>query len=165
MNKVFQKWNYGVDPSNVLAFETAWTTVTDEVETMGSSVFLDLIRKNLIDNTHSAVIQLFPKTGMVHEAEVAEQQRIQQMQQQYSKEDFTKLLSESANLEQVQAEPNKQEALKTIPHVPLSSIDSVEYPNTINLRVEQDVLVATTRVPESFGLLYVDFGIDRKSVV
>lgn len=69
MDMVYAQWNYGKDPTKRLAYDEAWTSLQTEIANMGSSVLLDLIREHLVENTHYAVVQLFPKTGMVKEAE------------------------------------------------------------------------------------------------
>lgn len=86
------------------------------------------------------------------------------MKQTQSKEEFTKLLAEAGNLQDVQAAKDPATALASIPRLPLEAIDRIVKPNIIQLRVEKDVLVATTRVPDSFGMLFVDFGLDLRLV-
>ena len=102
--------------------------------------------------------------GLIETFLQREKERVSSMKQTQSKEEFTKLLAEAGNLQDVQAAKDPATALASIPRLPLEAIDRIVKPNIIQLRVEKDVLVATTRVPDSFGMLFVDFGLDLRLV-
>ena len=61
--------------------------------------------------------------------------------------------------------PDSAAAIKTVPRLAISDIERTTRPNTIKLRIEGgDVLVATTAVNPSFGILHLDFGLDFGNV-
>jgi len=70
------------------------------------------------------------------------------------------LLHESKQLAKIQATDDPPEVLATIPTISVEDIDPVGDEYRIDTYVEADVLVAEHPVESSFGILYVDFGLD-----
>jgi Zn-dependent M16 (insulinase) family peptidase len=86
------------------------------------------------------------------------------LREQLTEEQFVSLLNQSEQLAQVQATEDSPEVLATIPSLSLEDIDAVgeEYP--IETYTEASVLVAEHHVMSSFGILYVDFGMDMSII-
>jgi Zn-dependent M16 (insulinase) family peptidase len=89
---------------------------------------------------------------------------LERLREQLTDEQFADLLNQSEKLAQVQATEDSPEVLATIPSLSLEDIDTVgdEYP--INTYTEASVLVAEHPVMSSFGILYIDFGMDMSII-
>lgn len=89
---------------------------------------------------------------------------LDRLRDQLSDDQFSALLHESKQLAQIQATDDTPEALATIPSISVEDIDPVGDEYIIDTYVETDVLVAEHPVESSFGILYVDFGLDMSIV-
>lgn len=68
MYSVLSEWTYDRDPTKNIDFTDTWYRFVDEVREKGSDLFVDFVQQYLVDNKHYAVVQLFPKRGMVQQA-------------------------------------------------------------------------------------------------
>jgi len=159
------KWTYdGRGPEDAFTFSDAIGALLAEIKQNGSQFFITLLRDHLIDNGHKVIVQLFPDNHYVEGQLKADQARIDRISQKIKAEDFSALLDETDGMILKQNTADPPAVINTIPHLTLDDIDPVTRPNKIKLRVLENILVAETNVKSSFGILYVDFGLDLGNV-
>ena len=157
-------WTYGREPEIAFDFHQGISELIEEVKTNGSAFFMTLLRDNLINNHHKVIVQLFPDTTYVATQASGDQDRIDLLRKSLSDDGFFALLDETGEMILKQKFEDPSNVIDTIPHLAVSDIDPISRPNTIKLRIDSDMLVAETIVESSFGIHYIDFGLDLGNV-
>jgi len=159
-----QVWNYDRDPRETLAYEDAFQELKDEVERTSGDVFVSMIRERLLYNVHRVVTELYPSSTVEQEYNDEEQMYLEGLRTQLSEQQFTALLHESNQLEKIQKTDDSPSALATIPSLTIDEIDPVGDEFRIDTYIETDVLIAEHPVESSFGILYIDYGLDMSII-
>ena len=157
MLKSLTSWNYDADPLGLVAFEAPLQAVKKHAEEPG--YFEGLIRDYFIENTHRSTVVLVPDMEQAARTEAAEKARIASAREKMNEAEIEKIIVNTAQLLKMQATPDSQAALATIPLLHRDDIDpsirSVEY-NKTNLH-------GTTVLTQDLftnGILYLDVSFD-----
>ena len=115
----FDSWLYDQDPLMHLQYEETFAWLREHRQ---DGYFEGLIREELLDNSHSAVIVLEPVPGLTEEKDAGLAKKLSDYKASLSKKEIRKLVEETAALKAFQEEPASEEALKTLPVLELSDI-------------------------------------------
>ena len=100
------------DPFSSLRYENEYEALKERVST---GYFEELIRTALLENTHSAEVELQAKAGLLAEQEEALRQKLAAKKQTLSHEEIEALVRQGQDLLAFQETPDTAEALATIP--------------------------------------------------
>ncbi|WP_434311106.1 insulinase family protein [Hominifimenecus sp. rT4P-3] len=115
----FDSWLYGSDPLLHLKYEATYAFLKEQMDT---GYFEDLVRQYFLENTHQAVVILSPEPGLSEEREAALAARLSAYQASLSREEISRLIRETEELERYQDQPSSPEDLATLPRLTLDDI-------------------------------------------
>ncbi len=155
--KSLNAWIYDADPLELIAFEKPLQTLKQRV--LEPDYFETMIRKNFIENTHRTTVVLMPDSELSARTEAEETARLAAIKAGFSKEELSAIAANSNRLLELQAAPDSDEALATIPLLQREDLDTRI---KVIERETQDVLGATLVKHNLFtnGILYLDIGLD-----
>lgn len=84
-------------------------------EKIGTGYYEKIIRENLLNNTHSSIVILKPKSGLNNEKEEQLKKKLAEYKAALSKEQIQQIIKETAALKQYQEIPSTKEELEMIP--------------------------------------------------
>lgn len=155
--KSLNAWNYDADPLELIAFEEPLQQLKQDA--LKDGYFENMIRNNFIDNTHRSTVTLVPDPEYSARIEAEEKVRMAEIKAGMSAAELNEIVENTQHLLAMQAEPDSDEALATIPLLHRDDLDK-------NIRtVERDVsgIKGTTVVKHDLftnGILYLDIGLD-----
>jgi hypothetical protein len=160
---ILSHWNYDRNPLMPLHASKTFVELKAEIEETGQGFILELITKQLFDSQHSTSLELHPDKNYALQWERTEQQWLDGLDNYITKEEGMKLMSETADLKEVQETDDSEEALASIPRLHVSDMNETLY--TPPYRVIEDlfgsgVTTLSHELPFTNGIAYVDFAID-----
>lgn len=162
--QVLTHWNYNREPRDVLAWSAGFKELQDEIANSGDKFLLQLIQDKLVSNTHKVRVQFDPSMKEITKQRNAEKKSILLMRETLSDQDFQKLLDESKALQDKQFNPNDPALVSKLPTLESSDIPSENAKRKSHFSISHQVLTLETPVVSSFGMLFVDFGLDLRRV-
>lgn len=111
--QMFDSWLY--DPAKPFIHLQTNETFRTLREKMNDGYFESLIRKYLLDNTHSSFVTIEPKTGLTAQMEQKEAKRLNDYFDTLSETQRRELIRQTEELKRYQEEPSPKEALEKIP--------------------------------------------------
>jgi len=153
--KALNSWIYETDPLELIAFEEPLQTVKTKAAQKG--YFEQLITKLLIENKHRSLVILKPDAEAAARAEKEEKDRLAKTKAGMTPEQLIDITENTKRLLEMQAEPDSEEALATIPLLHRDDLD--KNIRTVERKVEQ--LHGATVVSHDLftnGILYFDLG-------
>ena len=115
----FDSWLYDGDPALHLRYEDTFRFLREHLT---DGYFEDLIRKGLLENTHSAVITLRPVPGLTEKRETALADKMEKLLLAMTPEEKQAMIRGTKELKAYQEEPSSPEAMATLPVLELSDI-------------------------------------------
>ena len=82
---------------------------------VGTGYYEELIKKYILNNTHSSLVILKPEAGLGLEKEREEKKRLEDYKKSLTKEEKQKLIADTINLRKFQEEPSRKEDVQKIP--------------------------------------------------
>ncbi|MEE9368555.1 MAG: insulinase family protein [Pontiella sp.] len=155
--KSLNSWIYDSDPLELIAFEKPLQTLKINAHKKG--YFEQLIREHLIENGHRSTVTFVPDTKEAARKEAEETDRLATIKEAMSQSQLEEIVANTQHLLKLQATPDSEEALATIPLLSRDDLDK-------NVRtVERNVtkLHGTTVLTHDLfthGILYLDVGLD-----
>jgi Zn-dependent M16 (insulinase) family peptidase len=163
-HQVLEHWTYNKEPKDTLSFSEGWNELQSEIRKNGPAILLNLIQTQLVQNTHKVRVQLFPRQDETVKQAKAEKQRLLLMRETMSEDEFGKILQESLKLQQVQGNLDPPSVYDMLPRLDLSDIPPKNAKRTASISINHRVTLAETRVVSSFGMFFIDFGVDLGGV-
>ena len=117
--EILSSWLYDGDPAARLHFGEVFEALHAAV---GTGYYEDLLRRLLLENTHTAEILLRPSQTCGQERQARERETLQKTLETLDEAQHSRIVSEQERLAALQQEPDSPEALATIPHVQLSDL-------------------------------------------
>lgn len=117
--RVMDQWIYDKDPIEVLRYDKALANIRKGLE---GDYFEKLIRQCILENTHKALVSIYPEKGLQERKEQAEREKLQTIKADMSKKEIETIIEETKRLKARQAAPDTEEALQTIPLLELADL-------------------------------------------
>ena len=118
---VLSTWIYGGDPIAPLAFETPLAAIRERAAK--GNYFEEIIRSQLLNNTHRTTVLLIPDATLDQEQTADEIERLKRIHSSMTEEQRRKVVEETRLLQEMQATPDSPEALALLPTLKLSDIE------------------------------------------
>ncbi|MCD8174425.1 MAG: insulinase family protein [Phascolarctobacterium sp.] len=109
---VMNNWLYGGNPVEGLRYNEILQELRDGINT---HYYENLIENYLLDNTHKVLVSLLPEPGKEEADRKAEAKKMATLKESMSKEKLQQYIDECAELNRLQAQPDSEEALSSIP--------------------------------------------------
>lgn len=123
MMGAMSEWNYGRDPVAPLRFEETLAALKADVQANGGAVFVDLLRRYVLDNGHRATVTLVPEPTLSAALEAAEEAELESVRSQLEQAQLKKLEEETAALRAAQAAHDDPSDLAKLPTLSTSDLD------------------------------------------
>lgn len=119
--QMFDSWLYDENAPfmHIMAGET-YGSLREKIET---DYFEELIKKYLLDNTHSSMVVLRPKKGLTAIKENKLRQKLAEYKESLTEEQIGELILKTKELEKYEEEPSSKEQLEKIPLLKISDIN------------------------------------------
>ncbi len=155
--KSLNSWIYDSDPLELIAFEQPLQTLKKNAAKKG--YFEQLIREYFLENLHRSTVTMVPDSKQAERTEAEETDRLTAIQKALSPTETEEIISNTQHLLKLQATPDSEEALATIP---LLSRDDLDKNVRIVERKVQELQGSTVVTHNLFtnGILYLDLGLD-----
>ena len=155
--KSLNSWLYDSDPLELIAFEQPLQTLKKNAATNG--YFEQMIREQFLDNNHRSTVTLVPDANQAERTEAEEKERLATIKANMSSAELEKVVANTQHLLAMQATPDSEEALASIP---LLSRDDLDKNIRIVGRGKKELHGATVITHDLFtnGILYLDIGLD-----
>jgi len=160
---ILRHWNYDRDPLMPLHASKSFVELKAEIEKDGQGFLLELITKQMFDSQHTTSLDLHPDKAYALQYEKMEQQWLDDLDNYITKEEGIQLMSETADLKNIQDMGNSEEALASIPRLQISDLNETLYTppfKVIDDLFESGVTTLSHELPFTNGIAYVDFAID-----
>ena len=158
------EWNYNREPKNALTWSAGFQEFKDEIARNGDMLLVDMLQAKLVHSNHRVHIRLDPSLTELAKQRSAEVKRIILMRNTMSKQDFQKVLDESKELNDRQTSPVDDALYNMLPKLALSDIPTQNALRSSHFSISHQILSVETPVASSFGMLFVDFGVDIRAV-
>lgn len=155
--KSLNAWNYDADPLELIAFELPLQTLKKQARE--PDYFENMIRKAFIDNTHRSTVVLIPDGELSARTEKEETDRLAEIKAGMSDAELDQIVASTNHLLELQATPDSEEAMATIPLLQRSDLDT----NVRTVEKTLDQLHGATLVKHNLftnGILYLDIGMN-----
>ena len=165
LTTIFDQWNYDTHP--VEALDAALQELKRIVHDSGSGIFQTLIREYLLNNSHRAIVDLYPSPTMEAEQLAQEKQMLAKVQNLFSPKELQDVLDQAKALEEVQKADDPPEAVAAIPSLTLDDLDRDEPEFPIHIEENafgSGVTFVKHVVPASSGIAYFDLGFDMSRI-
>ena len=165
LTTIFDQWNYDTHP--VEALDAALQELKRIVHDSGSGIFQTLIREYLLNNSHRAIVDLYPSPTMEAEQLAQEKQMLAKVQKSFSPKALQDVLDQAKALEEVQKADDPPEAVAAIPSLTLDDLDRDEPEFPIHIEENafgSGVTFVKHVVPASSGIAYFDLGFDMSRI-
>lgn len=151
-------WIFGANPIDAVESTKIFEKFKQEVE---NGLLESTIKEFLLDNPHSVMVTLEPKSGLEQEIEANTQQQLNKIKASMTQEQIQALVNENKELDLMQNTPDSPEALKCIPTLSKEDINPKAdvFPVEVRRVGDTDAIVY-----ESFtnGITYMRFIFDMK---
>jgi Zn-dependent M16 (insulinase) family peptidase len=155
-------WLNGGDPFEPLAFEAPLGRLKDRLSN-GETVFEDLIRKHLLENSHRTTVLLTADTEMGAAETAEEQARLDVARSTMTPLALEEVSKTAQKLKTLQETPDKPEDLARIPTLTLGDLPRFNKQIPIEHETIAGVRTFTHDLPTS-GVIYLDVGFDVTGV-
>ena len=146
--EILSSWLYGGDPAVRLRFGEVFDTLHAAV---GTGYYENLLRRLMLENPHTAEVLLQPSLTCGQARQDRERESLGKTCKTLDEAQRSRIISEQERLAALQQEPDRPEALSTIPHVRLS--DLPRDPAPVPTEVEEDGRLVLHAV-QTDGIVY-----------
>ncbi len=161
MLKALNAWNYDADPLELVAFEAPLHAVKEKACSPG--FFEALVRTHFLDNHHRSTVVLLPDARLAARTEAEEADRLAATRRTMPTDTVEQTVANTRRLLELQATPDSEEALATIPMLHRDDLDKTI--RTVERR-ESRMAGSTLLTHPLFtnGILYLDIGMDLEAL-
>ena len=146
--EILSSWLYDGDPAARLHFGEVFDTLHAAV---GTGYYENLLRRLMLENPHTAEVLLQPSLTCGQARQGRERESLEKTCKTLDEAQRSRIISEQERLAALQQEPDRPEALSTIPHVRLS--DLPRDPAPVPTEVEEDGRLVLHAV-QTDGIVY-----------
>ena len=146
--EILSSWLYDGDPAARLHFGEVFDTLHAAV---GTGYYENLLRRLMLENPHTAEVLLQPSLTCGQARQDRERESLGKTCKTLDEAQRSRIISEQERLAALQQEPDRPEALSTIPHVRLS--DLPRDPAPVPTEVEEDGRLVLHAV-QTDGIVY-----------
>ena len=158
---IMDSWLYDeADPFMHLEEGEVYAFLRREAE---NGYFEDLIRKYMLENTHSSVVMITPERGLTAKTDEKQRAALAAYKASLSDEEIRTLIADTAHLKAYQSEPSTQEELSSIPLLSLSDIRTTPEPFCNRFADCGDVTLLLHDV-NTKGIVYLDLYFDADMI-
>jgi len=154
-------WLHDGDPFAPLAFERSLTQVK---EALAEGGYLEqVIREELLENTHKTVVVLEPDPELQQREEEEERSRLAVVRSSMSRDDLEALVAATRDLKERQEAPDPPEEVAKLPRLRLSDLE----PAIRRIPLDEEQVDGVTVLHHDLftnGIAYVDVGFDLRSL-
>ncbi|MBT8042104.1 MAG: insulinase family protein [Pontiella sp.] len=155
--KSLNAWIYDADAIGPIAFEGPLQSL--KKHTAKEGYFEQLIREHFLDNRHRSVVTLVPDSTLAAQKELEETERLARIKAGMDERALKEIVSNTQRLLTLQATPDSEEALATIPLLHRGDLDKSI--RTIDRNeVKRHGAAVVTHDLFTNGILYLDLGLD-----
>jgi Zn-dependent M16 (insulinase) family peptidase len=153
-----QQWLHDRDPIEPLKFEQPLATLKERLAA-GEDVFVPLLKKYLLDNTHRVTVEVRPDPELGGKIESEEAARLAAIKKAMTPEEIESVIETKKKLQTAQETPDDPEALKCVPTLKVSDIAKE---NKTIPTVESKIQESTLLYHDIFtnNILYLDMAFD-----
>jgi Zn-dependent M16 (insulinase) family peptidase len=123
LRRSLRGWIHNCKPWDTLLFKSSLEKLKSDIE-KDSLYFENMIKNIFLDNPHRAIVIVEPKENFLVKQEAELKEFLHQKEKSLSKEGIKKIKAASKTLEKKINNPDKKEALKTIPHISVKDLSS-----------------------------------------
>lgn len=157
------KWIYDESPTDALKFEEPLAELKKRIAESGSCVFVDMLNKWIVRNTHRTTVELAPSRTLEAEELAEEKERLASIKKSFTDGDLDRVITETSELLELQAAEDSPEDRATIPSLEISNIkrEHAEYPIAISKNENgSGVTVVRHEMASTSGIAYVALAVD-----
>lgn len=132
-------------------------------ERIDTDYFEELIRKYLLDNTHSSIVMLKPERGLTAKKDKILADKLSEYKRSLSDEEIKALCLDTNALLKYQEEPSTKEELETIPLLEISDIKKEVIPYEYEVLKSGDTTILTHDI-DTNGIGYLTVSFDLKNI-
>jgi Zn-dependent M16 (insulinase) family peptidase len=136
--EIMDSWLYERDPFVYLRYEPAVARIR---KTMNDGYFESLLRRHILENSHSSLVILSPKKGLEEERRGRTRKKLSVFAAGLDQKKRSDLVMRTEHLKKRQAEPDTEEALGRIPLLGLEDINPEAETLPLEVREEQGTAV------------------------
>lgn len=123
-----QSWLY--DDSAAFSYMHTLDDIAKLKEKIGTGYYEELLRKYILESTHSCLITMTPERGLLEKKEKALKARLAEYKASLSEEEINKIVASTAALREYQSAPQTEEEKNCIPTLVRSDIPRAGVPFT-----------------------------------
>lgn len=158
--RCMDSWLYCEDPFLQLEYKNALNSIKSKAE---EGYFEGLIKRYIIENTHSAIVILAPKMGLSEEKELIERKKLKEYKESLSVEELNELIDKNKRLIERQTLPDSVENLEKIPMVEIEDISRETVIPPLEIQEEMGTKVLYHRLSTN-KIIYFDLIFDTRGV-
>lgn len=158
--KCMDSWLYDDEPTKHLKYEESLAKIKTALTT---NYFENLIKKYILNNNHSTLIELVPVKGLSEAKDELLKDKLAKYKASLSKEKLIELVEENKSLKKMQSEPDTAENIKTIPSLKLSDIEVKAEILPLEVKAENNIKVLSHDVFTN-KIAYISLYFDTKCV-
>lgn len=119
--RMMDNWLYDNDPIELLRYENILSTLR---KGLSGTYFEDLITDAILQNTHKALVSIYPEKGLQEAKEAEEKEKLAAIKAKMTSDEIEHVIATTKKLHARQAEPDSPEALSSIPLLDLSDLSA-----------------------------------------
>ncbi len=161
------KWIYDGSATAGIKFEVPLAELKASIKESGSKIFIDFMKKYIVENTHRVTIEMKPSKTLEAEDLEEEKSRLAAIKDSLSDEEIDEVIRKTAELKALQASEDAPEDRATIPSLELSDLkrEVTEFPNEVTENAnDSGVTVIRHEMQSTSGIAYVSFAADTSGV-
>ena len=151
---VLASWLYDRDPYEYVRYNDALKSLKDKAET---GYFEELIKRNILNNSFSAVVNILPESGLSEKQDEALKAKLRSLRDSLSEEEKKKLKEDTDALKAYQAEADSPEVLKLLPVLEISDIEREA--EKLNAVKDGDIIYSEA---DTSGIAYMNIMFDTE---
>lgn len=118
--RMMDQWLYDMDPLELLHYEEALVNIR---QGLSGTYFEDLISQTLLNNTHKALVSIYPEKGLQAKKDQAVKEKLAAVKANMSEDEINAIVEQTKALKIRQETPDSEEALESIPLLELSDLN------------------------------------------
>jgi presequence protease len=163
--ETMSQWSYNGDIRTILAWSPSFQELQHEIKKNGDKILIELLQSKLVRNSHMARIQLDPSVKEFSKRRENIAQKIIRMRESLTEKEFQNILDESKALHIRRISPDAPSIYRMLPKLSPTDVPQENEKTQSHFSINHRVLTIETPVKSSFGMIYVDFGIDLREIM
>ena len=167
MMGAMSEWNYGRDPIAPLRFEETLSQLKADVASSGGQVFVELLRKYVLDNGHRVTLTLVPEPTLASTLEADEEAELEAVRSQLGASELEQLAEETAALKAAQAAHDDPADLAKLPTLSTADLEPKTKPVPVEVATisvgggSGSATLLTHELPTD-GICYLNVALDMR---